>query len=96
VQGATLYVFAKITEAEKDMAQKLRTLAKATARAIRPALWRRRSSESHSAPVPSENLILFSGKRGKPRLEPSTQERAGIGLQMRELLASLKRRPIAA
>ena len=96
VQGATLYVFAKITEAEQKMAQKAKALAKATARVIRPILWPRRSSESHSARGPSENLILLSGKGGKPRLEPSTHERASVGLQMQELLASLKRRPIAA
>jgi len=94
VQGASLYVFAKLTEAEQAMAQKMRKLAKATARAIRPPFWLR--SESHSGPVPAENLIFYSGKRGKPAPEPSTFDRASVGLQMRELLASLKRRPSAA
>jgi hypothetical protein len=66
VQGASLYVFAKITEAEQKMVQKAKALAKATARAVRPVLWRGRPSESQSARVPAENLILFSGKREKP------------------------------
>lgn len=88
VQGASLYVFAKLTEAERAMSEKLRKLAKAAARAVRPALWPR--SESQSARVPSENLILLSGKRRKPAVEPSNQERASVGLQMRELLARLK------
>ena len=42
VQGASLYVFGRITEAEKKMVQKAKALAKATARAIRPVLWPRR------------------------------------------------------
>jgi predicted transcriptional regulator len=92
VQGATLYVFAKVTEAEQKMVQKAKALAKATARAVRPVLWPRKSSESQSARVPSENLIFISGKKGRPPLEPSQTERVGIGLQMRELLASLKGR----
>jgi hypothetical protein len=94
VQGATLYVFSKITEAEKAMVRKVSRIAKATARAIRPKLWPR--SESHSAPVPSENLILLSGKRGKPAPDVSAHDRASVGLQMKELLASLKGRSAAA
>ena len=94
VQGASLYVFAKFSEAEKTMAKAAGNLAKAAARAIRPVLWPR--SESQAATVPSENLILLSGKRGKPTVEPLNRERASIGLQMRGLLASLKRRPSAA
>ena len=96
VQGASLYVFAKITEAEKTMVRKAKALAKATARAVRPVLWPRRSSESQSAPVPSENLFFRSKSGEKPALEVSACDRASIGLQMRELLASLKRRPSAA
>ena len=45
VQGASLYVFGRITEAEQKMVQKAKTLAKATARAVRPVLWRGRPSE---------------------------------------------------
>jgi hypothetical protein len=90
VQAASLYVFAKLTEAEQAMGQKLRTLAKATARAIWPVLWPRRLSESQSAPVPSENLIFRSKSGEKPAPGVSDHERAGIGLQMRALLASLK------
>jgi predicted transcriptional regulator len=90
VQGASLYVFARVTEAEQAMVKKLRTLAKATARAVRPVLWPRRSSESQSARVPSENLIFRVKRVEKPALEASPQERASIGLQMRALLASLK------
>jgi hypothetical protein len=52
VQGASLYVLAKITEAEVDMMQKLRKLARVTARAIKPVLFSR--SESQSARVPSD------------------------------------------
>ena len=96
VQGASLYVFAKITEAEKTMARKVGQLAKATARAVRPVLWPRRPSESQSASVPSENLIFRSKSGEKPALEVLACDRASIGLQMRELLASLKRRPSAA
>ncbi len=96
VQGATLYVFGWITEAEQKMVQKAKTLAKATARAVRPVLWPRRPSESQSAPVPSENLFFRSKSGEKPALEVTTCDRASIGLQMRELLASLKRRPSAA
>jgi len=96
VQGASLYLFAKITEAEQKMTQKLRTLAKTTARAIRPAFWPRRPSESQRAPVPAENLIFLSVKKVDTPIEPSKSERMGIGLQMRELLASLKRSAIAA
>jgi predicted transcriptional regulator len=96
VQGASLYVFGRITEAEKTMVRKAKALAKAAARAVRPVLWPRRPSESQSAPVPSENLILLSGKRGKPASDVSDHDRASIGLQMRELLASLKRRPSGA
>jgi len=96
VQGATLYVFGRITEVEKTMVQKAKALAKATARAVRPALWLRRPSESHSAPVPAENLIFRSKSGEKPALEVLACDRASIGLQMRELLASLKRRPSAA
>ena len=95
VQGASLYVFAALTEAEKAMARAAGNLAKAAARAIRPPFWPR-SSESQSARVPAENLLFRSKNRGKPALEPSTFDRASIGLQMRELLASLKRRPSAA
>ncbi len=91
VQGASLYVFGRITEAEKTMRRKAKALAKATARAVRPVLWPRKSSESQSARVPSENLILLSEKRGKRPIEVEPSDRAGIGLQMRELLASLKR-----
>ena len=40
VQGASLYVFGRITEAEQNMVQKAKALAKATARAVRPMLWR--------------------------------------------------------
>jgi hypothetical protein len=94
VQGASLYVFGRITEAEQKMVQKAKALAKATARAVRPVLWRGRPSESQSARVPAENLILLSGKREKPPVAPSKQERSSVGLQMRELLASLKRRPL--
>ena len=96
VQGASLYVFAKITEAEKTMARKVGQLAKATARAVRPVLWPRRPSESQCASVPSENLIFRSKSGEKPALEVLACDRASIGLQMRELLASLKRRPSAA
>jgi predicted transcriptional regulator len=92
VQGASLYVFAKFTEAEKVMAQKAQKLVKAAAHVIRPVLWPRRLSESQSARVPSENLILLSGKRGKPAPNVSANDRAGIGLQIRALLASLKGR----
>jgi predicted transcriptional regulator len=90
VQRASLYVFAKITEAEQKMTQKAKALAKTVARAVRPALWPRRSSESQSAPVPPENLIFLSGKRGKPAPEASNSERAAVGLQMKALLASLR------
>jgi predicted transcriptional regulator len=90
VQGASLYVFAKFTEAEKAMAQKAKKLVKAAARVIRPALWPRRSSESQSARVPSENLFFRSKRVEKPAPEVSAHDRAGIGLQMRELLESLK------
>jgi predicted transcriptional regulator len=94
VQGATLYVFGRITEAEKTMVRKVGQLAKATARAIRPVLWPR--SESQSASVPAENLIFRSKSGEKPALEVLACDRASIGLQMRELLASLKRRPSGA
>ena len=94
VQGATLYVFAKITEAELAMVQKAKALAKATARAVRPALWPRKSSESQSARVPSENLIFRSKSRGKPAPDVSAHDRAGVGLQMRDLLASLRGRQV--
>jgi predicted transcriptional regulator len=90
VQGATLYAFAKITEAEQAMSQKAKALAKAAARAVRPVIWRSRPSESQSAPVPSENLFFRVKRVEKPALEASPQERASIGLQMRALLASLK------
>jgi hypothetical protein len=96
VQGASLYVFGRITEAEQKMVQKAKALAKAAARAIRPMLWPRRPSESHSAPVPSENLFFRSKSGEKPAPDVSAHDRAGIGLQMRGLLASLKRRPLAA
>jgi predicted transcriptional regulator len=95
VQGASLYVFAKITEAELAMVQKAKALAKATARAVRPVLWRGRPSESQSALVPSENLF-FRAKRVEKPAPDVAHDRAGIGLQMRDLLASLKRRPFAA
>lgn len=88
VQRASLYVFAKITEAEQAMAAKAKALAKATARAIRPALWPR--SGSQSARVPSENPVFISGERGKPAPEASKSERAAIGLRMSVLLASLR------
>ncbi len=90
VQGATLYVFAKITAAEQKMTRKLRTLAKTTARAIRPVLWPRRPSESHVAPVPSENLFFRSKSGEKPALEVAVGDRASIGLQMKMLLQRLK------
>lgn len=93
VQGATLYVFAWATAAEQAMVRKARALAKATARAVRPVLWPRRPSESQSASVPTENPIFYSGKRP---VETPAHERASIGLQMRELLRSLKGRPSAA
>jgi hypothetical protein len=96
VQGASLYVFGRITEAEKAMVQKAKALAKATARVIRPALWPRKSSESQSAPVPSENLIFRSKRVEKPAPDVSAHDRASIGLQMRELLASLKGRRLTA
>ena len=88
----------RFSEAEQTMVQKAKALAKATARAVRPVLWLRKSSESHSALVPSENLIVLSEKRRKTAPDVSAHDRAGIGLQMRELLASLKRRetPICA
>jgi hypothetical protein len=89
-------VFAKITEAELAMVQKAKALAKATARTVRPVLWPRKSSESQSARVPSENLFFKARKVEKPALEVTAHDRAGIGLQMRALLASLKRRPFAA
>jgi hypothetical protein len=92
VQGATLYVFAKITETEQKMAQKAKALAKATARVVRPVLWPRKSSESQSARVPSENLFFRSKRVEKPAPDASAHDRAGIGLQMRALLASLKGR----
>jgi hypothetical protein len=92
VQGASLYVFARITEAEQKMVQKAKALAKATARVIRPALWPHRSSESQSARVPSENLFFRSKRVEKPALEVSAHDRVAIGLQMRALLASLKGR----
>jgi hypothetical protein len=88
VQGASLYVFGRITEAEQKMVQKAKALAKATARAIRPALWPR--SESQSARVPSENLFFRSKRMKKPTPDVSAHDRAGIGLQMRALLANLK------
>ena len=56
VQGASLYVFAALTEAEKAMAKAAGNLAKAAARAIRPPFWLR--SESQSARVPTENLFF--------------------------------------
>ena len=87
VQGASLYVFGRITEAEQKMAQKAKALAKAAARAVGAVLRSRPSSESQPARVPAENLIFISEKEGKP---PSTQERANVGLQMRELLKSLR------
>ena len=90
VQGASLYVFGRITEAEQKMVQKAKALAKATARAASTVLRPRPASESQRETVPAENLILLSGKRGKPSVEPSTQERAGVGLQMKALLASLR------
>ena len=90
VQGATLYVFAKFSEVEKTMARKVGQLAKATARAIRPVLWPRKSSESHSARVPSENLILRSKSGEKPAPDVSAHDRAGVGLQMQELLGALR------
>jgi len=90
VQGATLYVFAKITEAEKAMVQKAKALAKATARAIRPVFWPR--SESQSARVPSENLFFRSKRVEKPATDVSAHDRASVGFQMKELLASLKGR----
>jgi hypothetical protein len=90
VQGASLYVFARLSEAELAMVQKAKALAKATARAVRPVLWSRRSSESQSARVPSENLFFRSKRVEKPALDVSAHDRAGIGLQMRELLESLK------
>ena len=90
VQGATLYVFAKITEAEKTMVRKVCQLAKATARAVRPVLWHGRPSESQSARVPSENLISRSKSGEKPALEVSACDRASMGLQMKALLNSLK------
>jgi len=96
VQGASLYVFARITEAEQAMVTKAKALAKATARAIRPVLWRGRPSESHSAPVRLENPIFYSGKRGKTPAEVEPCHRASVGSQMKALLASLKRRPLAA
>ena len=96
VQGASLYVFGRITEAEQKMVQKAKALAKATARAIRPVLWPRRPSKSQSAPVPSENLFFRSKSGEKPALEVLACDRASIGLQMKTLLASLKRRPSAA
>ena len=94
VQGASLYVFAKITEADLAMVKKAKALAKATARAVRPALWPRKSSESQSARVPSENLIFRSKSRGKPAPDVSAHDRAGVGLQMRDLLASLRGRQV--
>ena len=96
VQGATLYVFAQLTEAEKAMASAANKLVKAAARVIRPVLWSRRPSESQSARVPSENLFFKARRVEKPALEVTAHDRAGIGLQMRALLASLKRRPFAA
>jgi hypothetical protein len=66
---------------------------KTVARVVRPVLWPRRSSESQSASVPSENLILLSEKREK---EPASRDRESIGFQMRELLASLKGRRLTA
>ena len=92
VQGASLYVFGRITEAEQKMVQKAKALAKATARAVRPVLWRGRPSESQSARVPSENLFFRSKNGEKPALNVSAHDRAGIGLQMRDLLASLRGR----
>ena len=94
VQGASLYVFAALTEAEKAMAKAAGNLAKAAARAIRPPFWLR--PESQGARVPAENLLFRSKNRGKPAPEPSVNDRASVGLQMRELLASLRRRPSAA
>ena len=92
VRGASLYVFAKITETEQKMMQKAKALAKAAARAVRPVLWPRKSSESHSARVPSENLIFRSKSVEKPAPDVSAHDRAGIGFQMRDLLASLRGR----
>ena len=83
-------MFAKITEAELAMVQKAKALAKATARTVRPVLWPRKSSESQSARVPSENLFFRSKRMEKPTLDVSAHDRAGIGLQMRALLASLR------
>ena len=96
VQGASLYVFGRITEAEKTMVRKVGQLAKATARAIRPALWPRRPSESQSAPVPAENLIFRSKSGEKPALEVSACDRASMGLQMKALLNSLKAASVVA
>lgn len=90
VQGASLYVFSRFTEAEQAMVQKAKALAKTTARAVRPMLWPRRSSESQPARVPSDNRILKPKRVEKPALEVPTHERASIGLQMRELLRSLR------
>jgi hypothetical protein len=96
VQGASLYVFGKLTEAEQAMAKKAKALAKTAARAIRPVLWLRKSSGSQNARVPAENLFFMPVKKVDTPIEPSKSERMGIGLQMRELLASLKRSAIAA
>lgn len=90
IQGASLYVFGRITEAEQAMLTKAKALAKATARAIRPVLWPQPRSESQSARVPAENPVFISGKRGKPAPEASNSERTAVGLQMRSLLASLR------
>jgi predicted transcriptional regulator len=90
VQGATLYVFAQLTEAEKKMAAKASKLVKAAAAVIRPVLWPRKSSESQSARVPSENLFFRSKRVEKPAPEVAAHDQAGIGLQMKALLASLR------
>ena len=94
VQGASLYVFARITEAEQKMVQKAKALAKATARAVRPVLWHRRSSESQSARVPSENLFFRSKSGEKPAPDVSARDRASIGLQMQRVAGELETPPI--
>ena len=63
VQGASLYVFAKFSEAEKTMAKAAGNLAKATARAIRPPFWLR-SEFSERARSCGEPYFLF-WKTGK-------------------------------
>jgi hypothetical protein len=69
VQGASLYVFARLTEAEKGMAQKASKLVKAAARVARPVLWPRKFRLRRFL-----RLTLFF-ILGKGLLPPSSRQR---------------------